>query len=146
MISILEGLRAHLLGEHAIAAVVGARVFPLKLPQPKQGVTSYPAIQLQRISGVRFGTLNAVASLARPRYQVDCWGQTFQAATELGSLCRQRLDGFVGTWSDGSPGNTVSVSVDFEDERDLFEEDIGGGLYRHSADYFIFHGTDGGAL
>lgn len=138
------------MGEQAIATLVTtsgrARVFPLKLPQPKTGVPDYPAIQLTRISDVRFSHLRGAASLARPRYQVDCWAQTFQSAVQLGSLCRQRLDGYVGDWSDGSPGNTVGVSVLFESETDLFEEEIGGGLYRHMADYFIFHGTDGGRL
>lgn len=150
MITILEGLRAHLLSENAIATLVTtsgrARVFPLKLPQPKTGVPDYPAIQLQRISDLRYSHLRGAASLARPRYQVDCWATTFQAATQLGSLCRQRLDGFVGQWTDGSPGTTVQVAVEFESQTDLFEEEIGGGLFRNSADYFVFHGTDSGSI
>ena len=150
MITILEGLKAHLLGENAIANLVTtsgrARVFPLKLPQPKAGVPDYPAIQLTRISDLRFSHLRGGASLARPRYQVDCWATTFQAAVGLGSLCRQRLDGYVGIWTDGSPGTSVQVAVEFESQVDLFEEEIGGGLFRSSADYFVFHGSDGGSI
>jgi len=68
-------------------------------------------------------------------------------ATALGTLCRRRLDGFVGTWTDDeSPATEVRVAVHFETEMDLFEEDVLGGLCRHSADYFLFHQTANGAV
>lgn len=140
-------LRAHLLADTAIAAIVAARVYPLRLPQPKAGVVNLPAIVIQRISGFRFKHLRGADALARPRYQVDCWAQTHDAATALGSLVRQRLNGFAGEWTDDeSPETTVRVVVLLENEQDLFEEDILGGLCRHSADYFIFHGTANGTV
>ena len=136
-------LRAHLLADASIAALVGARIYPLRLPQK----AVMPSIVIQRVSGVRFGHLRGGGSLARPRYQVDCWAATHDAATALGTLCRQRLDGYTGEWADDeSPTTTIRVAVHFEDERDLFEEDIMGGLCRHSADYFLFHQTNSGAV
>ncbi len=136
-------LRAHLLADASIAALVVARIYPLRLPQK----ALMPAIVLTRISGLRFGHLRGAGSLARPRYQVDSWAQTHDGATTLGSLCRQRLDGFTGTWTDDeSPATAVQVAVHFETEMDLFEADINGGVCRHSADYFLFHQTAGGAV
>lgn len=147
MITITEAIRSYLLADVAIAAQVGGRVYPLKLPQPKAGITQYPAIVLSRISGIRFGHLRGGGSLARPRYQVDCWASTYQSAARLGNLCRRRIDGFAGIWSDDeSPDTSVRVSVGFDSEQDLFEEEINGGLFRHSADYFVFHQTAGGAI
>lgn len=136
-------LRAHLLADAGIAALVAARIYPLRLPQK----AVMPAIVLTRVSGLRFGHLRGAGSLARPRFQVDAWATTHDGATTLGSLCRVRLDGFVGTWTDAeSPATAVKVSVHFETEQDLFEEEIQGGLCRHSADYFLFHQTAGGAV
>ncbi len=136
-------LRAHLLADATITALVVARIYPLRLPQK----AVLPSIVLTRVSGLRFGHLRGAGSLARPRYQVDCWAQTHDGATTLGSLCRQRLDGFVGTWTDAaSPPTAIQVALQFETELDLFEEDINGGVCRHSADYFLFHQTAGGTL
>lgn len=138
-----QGLRTHLLGDAAIAALVVARVYPLRLPQKP----TLPAIVLTRVSGVRYQPLRGQASLARPRFQVDAWASTHDGATALGALCRRRLEGYSGTWTDGaSPATTIDVSVLFDGEQDLFEEEINGGLCRHSADYFIFHTTSDGTV
>jgi hypothetical protein len=139
MITIGEGLRAYLLADTAIAALVGTRIYPLRLPQKAE----FPSIVYQRISGIRFGHLRGQGSLARPRYQVDCWDRQHLAVTRLGNLCRARLAGFQGQWSDDeSPETIITVqAILFEDERDLFEEEINGGICRHSADYFLYHST-----
>src|SRR4051812_32278487 len=98
--------RAHLLADPAIAALVVARVYPIRLPQK----ATYPAITYRRVSGVRENVLRGPASLARPRMQVDAWGVTHDDATALGALVRQRLENYVGTWSDGgSPAVTTAV-------------------------------------
>lgn len=140
-------LRAHLAGDGSIAALVGSRIYPIRLPQPKKDQVNLPAIVYQRISGFRFKHLRGGEALARPRYQVDCWAQTHDQATTLGNLVRQRLNGFSGTWTDmDSPETVVSIVILFETEQDLFEEDILGGLCRHSADYFLYHSTASGAV
>lgn len=143
-----SALRAHLLADAAISAVVAARIYPLRLPQPKKDAVNLPAIVLQRISTVRYAHLRGAEALARPRLQVDCWATTHDAATSLGTLVRQRLNGFAGTWtSDESPSVDIAVQAIFlENEQDLFEEEIQGGLCRHSADYFVFHSTVEGTV
>lgn len=141
--TITEGLRSHLLGDPAIAALVVARIYPLRVPQK----VTMPAIVLTLISDQREPHLRGISGLARPRYQLDCWAQTYDGATALGALCRQRLDGFAGEWSDGgSPPVVVYAKVFFDTAQDQFETEILGGLCRHSADYLVHHSTAGGAL
>jgi len=141
--TITEALRTHLLGDAAIAALVGARIYPLRLPQK----VTMPAIVLSLISDPRPGHLRGVAGMARARYQVDAWAQTYDGATQLGGLCRQRLNGFAGEWTDGgSPPVVVYAKVFYDTGQDRFETEILGGLARHSADYLIFHSTAGGTL
>lgn len=141
-------LRSYLMGDAAIAALVVGRVYPLRLPQPKTGRTELPAITYTRISTVRHGQLRGRASLARPRFQVDAWAYKPDDAAALGALCRERLEGFVGDWldEDTSPAAPIKVAIEFDSERDFFEEDILGGLSRRSADYFLWHQTAGGTI
>lgn len=141
--TINAALRAHLLGDAGIAALVTQRIYPLRLPQK----AVMPAIVFTKISAFRWGHLRGQGSLARPRFQVDSWDSTNDGAVALGALCRRRLEGYQGVWADGeSPETTINVSVQFQDEREFFEEEILGGLCRHSADYFLFHSTAAGVL
>lgn len=145
--SIGELLTAFLLADATIASLVGTRVYPLRLPQKP----TLPALVVTRISGERIGQLRGAASAAEPRYQIDAWTSPetggHKGALALGKAVRNRLEGYTGDWSDGgSPAIVVTVAVRFVTERDQFEEDILGGLCRHSADYFVFHGTAAGVL
>jgi hypothetical protein len=146
--TIYPALRAFLLADADIAAAVDDRIVPWPLDQ---GI-EFPAITITKISGIRIGNLSGPATLARPRYQIDYWtdgtagADAFLEAESGGALIRNRLEAYVGTWTDTrtSPPLTIKVSIDFEDERDLFEADAAlGPLYRHSADYTIWHGTVG---
>ena len=147
--TILEGLRSHLLADASIAAIVTAQIYPGMLPQK---VLARPddttgAIVFQRVSSIRWAHLRGSGALARPRVQLDSWARTYTLATRLGALVRQRLEGFRGDWTDGgSPATLAHVTVFFDTEQDLVEPEINGGLYRHSADYFLFHSTAQGVL
>lgn len=137
-----EAMRATLLADAEIAALVSVRVYALRLPQPKTGTTNLPAVVLTRISEVREQHLRGVGNVTRSRYQVDSWAQTHDGATALGNLCRARLDGFEGTLTDASgspPGQLHIQGIFFQNALDLFEPDVHGGICRHSADYFVFH-------
>lgn len=139
--------RSLLLTDPAIAAVVGTRIYPVK---PPQGAT-YPLITFQQISGVRHGQLKGRASLASPRFQVDAWTKegaaaSHKSARELGELILARLEGLNERVVDTSvsPPATRLVSVEFDSDQDLFETDVNGGYYRHSADYFVTYQTGHG--
>lgn len=132
-----EGLRAYLLGDTSIAALVSARAFPLRLPQK----AVMPAITYLMVSDVRPQHLRGTSGRPNDRFQIDAWAATHDGAVALGALIRQRLDGFTGEFqSAGSPVETIEVSGAFWiDGRDLFEEEILGGLCRHSADYRLVY-------
>jgi hypothetical protein len=117
-------LRAHLLDDVSIAAMVATRCYPLRLPQK----TVLPALVLTRISGWRDAHLRGVGGIAQPRYQLDSWAVTDDEATVLGTTIR------------------VTILMEPEGDRDLFNEDISGGLCRHSADYLIWYSTVGGTV
>jgi Protein of unknown function (DUF3168) len=143
--TIESGLRACLLADPAIAtAVGGGRIYPIRLPQK----VTLPAIVLQEISSVRHAHLRGQGALARPRFQVDSYGSTYDAAVALGAEVRTWLSGRQETWTDpGPPEASILVRlVLFATEQDLYEPDILGGSCRHSADYFIFHDTANGVV
>lgn len=144
---VFPALRAFLLADAAIAAVIGTRLYPVVVPQG----AAYPAVTIRRISGERYAVLRGPASLVRPRLQIDAIAAgaaagAYRQSQALGTLIRQRLEGFDGVMVDStvSPNITWRVWVQFDDERDLFDEDeVSGGFARHSADYLVFHSVPG---
>lgn len=132
---IRPALRAFLLADAQVSAMVGgARIFPLKLPQ---GVRE-PSVVYSRITGFGDHHMAGASGLTRPRFQVDAWAESVDAATRLADLVKDRLDGYRGPMTvPGSPPETVAVQgVFFETERESYDGDA--ELYRISRDYLIW--------
>lgn len=130
------GLRAFLLADTPILALVPDRVFPIVMPP---GVTA-TSIVYSRISGQGDHWMQGPSGLARPRYQIDCWSLTPGNASALANLVKERLDGYRGPmpYGSNSPQEFVTVlGVFFTDEREDF--DPANKMYRVSRDYFIWH-------
>lgn len=141
-----SGLRAFLLANAEISALVTTasselQVYPGALPQKLKGVDLdlYAALVMLLVSNPGGLHLRGPQGTTTAREQLDCWARTADRAMTLGRLVRWRLNGYSGTWSDGSsPANSISVQViRKENETRIPEVEIHGGLYRHSADYFI---------
>jgi Protein of unknown function (DUF3168) len=129
------GLRAYLLDDAAIAAIVGTRVYPIVLPQG-QVQTS---IVYTRISGFGDNHMLGPSGLSRPRIQIDCWSQSIDTAAQLANLVKERIDGFLGTWlwGEDSPEEAIVVQgVFYENEREDYD-DV-SKLYRVSRDFFVW--------
>jgi len=129
------GLRAYLLDDAAIAAIVGTRIYPIVLPQG-QVQTS---IVYTRVSGIGDNHMEGPSGLSRPRFQVDCWSQSIDTASQLANLVKERIDGFRGTWfwGEDSPAEAIVVQgVFFQNEREDFDDAT--RLYRVSRDYFVW--------
>lgn len=143
-----EVLRTFILADPALAAALGTRVYPIKLPQ----TVTYPAMTIQEISGTALPPLKGRASLARPRFQCDVWvweqapGNPPAEVQRIGQLLSDRLEGAVFTVQDddASPAKTLIVALEFETQRETYETDVNGGFYRYSADYFVHHQTGHG--
>lgn len=131
------GLRALLLANAAISPAVGAsRVYPLVLPQG----TTATSIVYSRISGIGDHHSTGPSGLARPRFQVDCWATTHNAAAALALLVKECLDGYQGSvqWDDNSPGNAIEIQgIFFDSERENYDSEA--KLYRVSHDYFVWY-------
>lgn len=145
MVEIYRALRAFLLADATIATAVGTRIYPIKLPQ----APVFPAITIMRVSAPRANVLKGKASLARPRYQIDCWmwekssTTAFTDSQTLGGAVMARLEGYSGVMTDPStsPPTDYHTGVTFDDARDLFDTDVNGGYFHHQSDYFIWHGV-----
>lgn len=127
---IRKALRAHLIGNGAVAALVVARVFPVKLPQGERG----DSIVINEISGVGDHHMEGSSGLATSRIQIGCWSKTADGAHALHLAVKEAIDGYRGPM--GSVANEVDVQGVFIDSwRDLDDEvaDLRGKI----ADYRV---------
>lgn len=114
-----------------LAGLVGARVYPLKLPQKP----TLPAITYQRISGPHVHSHSGISGLARPRYQFTCWAEKYADAKATAEILRLALDGYKGTMG-GAGGVDVSGILSAGDG-DIYDPDTTlSGVYH---DFFIWH-------
>lgn len=142
---IQSAVRAYILADPAIAAAIGDRLWPIKLPQN----ATLPAITMKGISDVRFPTLRGRAGLARPRLQLDVWIREMPGTAvalecrRIGGLLLDRLEGKNVELDDDSESPAVPRRVAFEyiDAEDTYEPDTNGGFFRHRADYYVGYQT-----
>lgn len=130
MKDIRPALRAFLLADAGIAAVVATRVYPIKIPQ---GVNA-ASIVYTRVSGQGIYHMGGPSGLAMPRYQVDAWAPKADDATTLANLIKGRIDGFRGVMGAGAEAVTVQ-GVFLIDEREDYDDAV--KLHRMSRDYAI---------
>lgn len=132
MKDVRKAIRAFLLADAPIVAVVVNRVYALKIPQ---GITS-PSIVQTRISGPGDYHLQGPSGLISLRVQLDAWAGTADAAASLANLVKDRLDGYRGTM--GTGGDAVTVhGVFVADLREDYDDEA--QLYRSGRDFFIHH-------
>lgn len=140
--SIIAALRARLIEEPEIVAVVGggdsARIFPLELPQ---GETRASLVN-QVVSGHGDHHMQGASGLTKPRVQIAAVATTYAAARSLANLVKFAIDGDSGTWSYGSdsPQSSIDVQGVFFTGTEL--EDRAGdrqNLYRVLLDYDIWY-------
>lgn len=130
------GLRAYLLADAAIAAIVGTRIHPVKLPQGQ----TQPSIVYSRVSGLGDNHMHGPSGLSRPRIQIDCWAQSVDTAASLANLVKERIDGFRGSmlWGENSPEEAIVIQgIFFESEREDYDSE--SALYRMSRDYLCWY-------
>lgn len=137
MKDIRPGLFAFLAADSVIGALVTSggisRIYPVRLPQ---GVL-LTSIVYTRISGQGDYTMSGASGYTRPRYQIDAWAKTTDAAVALANAIKDALDGFSGAIGTGA--NAIEVQGVFcADQREDYDDTV--QMYRVSRDYFIHHG------
>jgi hypothetical protein len=91
--SIEAGLRAVLTGDAGVAALVGGRIYPLRLPAKP----IWPAIRYARVSTVLDRTVDGSLGRKVARFQIDCWDETPDGADTLARAVEAALAAFSGT-------------------------------------------------
>lgn len=104
-------LRAHLLSQAPIAAIIGTRFYPQQLPQ---GAT-LPAVTYQRIAGQSLIDHQGDAGLGRARIQLDCWapaGNTgYQQTVSMAESIRAAISGYRGPMGSNPATNARVINV-----------------------------------
>lgn len=87
--SLETGLRAALIADAGVTALVGTRIYPEVMPHD----VTYPAISYQRISTVRTQYLTAVDDFTQVRIQIDCWDDSYSGVKALAAAVKSAIDG-----------------------------------------------------
>lgn len=130
--SVEIALKNLLLGDAEITAMIGDRVYPVNLPQ--NGLL--PAVTYRVISDMTEYNMEGPAGLARPRFQVTAWGETYDDVVALAKLVETRLSGF-----SGAAGGVIIPGIFKEDGRDRFEEGFESiaNKYGKDIDFYIWN-------
>lgn len=118
--TIEEDARAVLIADGTVAALIAARVYPMRLPQP----ATLPAVVYMRISGPRDISLSGASGSGRARIRYNCWAETYDGAKELLVAVRDAIDG-------------ISGAVAATSETEFYDDD--GEAYLASIDYYLHH-------
>ena len=124
-------LRAFLLADTGVAAVVGVRVFPSVMPQ---GVTA-PSLVYHRISAFGDHHMQGASGYAVARWQLTAWSERLDDAEALANLVKYRLDGYRGTMGTGLAA--VKVQGAFFESENPPTHDTARKLYGVGRDYLI---------
>ncbi len=115
-----------------LTALVSTRIYPMVLPQNP----TYPAVRYQRISGTRLSAIDVDIGIAQPRFQVDCYAETYLGVKSLFTEVRGALQRWTGTHS----GVVVLDSRMEGGDRDFYEDDPPGKpVYGVGSDWVIDH-------
>jgi len=94
----------------------GARFYPNSLPQ---GVT-YPAVKYFEVSNPQSYTHSGRSAFQEPRWQLDCWADTYLAARSLANDLKIKVAGYVGKM-----GTQDVQPIFYENLRDNFDPETG---------------------
>lgn len=125
--TIEKAIRSILIADTAVKAIT-TRCYPAKIPQDP----TYPLILYYKVPGMRDHHLQGPSGLAHPRFQIEAWATTYDAAKTLANAIRVALDGYAGT-----QGAVKIGSILMESERDVYEEAV--SCHRVIMDWFVWH-------
>ena len=112
--STLQGtLRARVLADTGVAALLGTRLYAMRLPEN----VVLPAATFQRISSRYIGAHNGPSGVAAMRYQFTAFAMSYNEAVELADAMRVALDG----WHSPAAGLNNIQAAYAEGELDLYE-------------------------
>lgn len=112
----------------AASTTAGTRTYPILLPDEP----TFPAITYQDISDVPQYHRDGETHADRLRFQVNCWGKTFEQARALAGEVRAAVSGYSGTIA-----SERITRIFVENQEDDFE--TGTELFWRRLDLVIWH-------
>lgn len=112
---IYEAIRTRLLATANVAAIVGARVYPLRMPDNGD----LPAITLEITSSRHVESMSGSSGLVAVGMAIDCWARSIDATHDLAEKVRLSLQGYRGTVG----GHEIQGITEWR-HTDAYEDDI----------------------
>lgn len=115
MTTIEEAVFYKMVHNEALAGLVGARVYPLYVPQ----AAALPAVAYQKISSTKFQAQDGNSHLARSRFQFTVEADDYADAKDVATAvknCWNSFAGFVGTTISGLTIQGTSIENDLDGE------------------------------
>lgn len=126
--SLEADLRAYILADPTVAALVGDRMYPLVIPQG----SPQPCIVYAKQGRDRQQLFCGEDGLYRTGVDIDCYAVIYDDAVTLANAVSARLKNFSGTM-----GTTRVPRIFLETEFDL--SDLEPGTYRQSQTWAVWH-------
>ena len=126
--TIEEAVYAQTVGYDEVTALIGARCYPLVVPQD----AAMPAIAYQRISGSPRRSHSGFSGLSETRFQLTCEADTYAQAKALAQAVRHCWESFAGTVAGIAIGGAF-----VENESDGYSEEVPAPVVR--IDVSIWH-------
>lgn len=129
--SIETAIRGELIGNAAVTALIGTRVYPMFLAQ---GYT-LPAISYQRITGSRPREAADKTGRVNAHFQIDCWADSYTTARDLAGKVITCLDNHRGTLGTGTAAMDDVGTIETIAERDDYNTEV--EVYRVILEFLI---------
>ena len=110
-----------------VSAIVGDRVYPVRLPDE----VVLPAMVYAKVSCIRYASHGGPSKLASSRFQLDCYSADYLEAKRLALAAVAALH--------GKKGGDIQAAFN-DNETDGFSAD--DGVFRVTADILIWHRED----
>lgn len=111
-----EGIRTYLVSYSQLAALIGARFYPMVLPQ----TPTLPAMVWARISGPREYSHSGDSQLAFSRYQFTSWSADLAEARQVAQALISAMSGYSGPM-----GNEIVYAAFVENDIDDYDQETG---------------------
>ena len=130
------GLRALILANPDIVAIVGDRVFTVLLPQGE----IRDSIVFHRITETEIYHYAGPSWLMQTRFQIDSLSRSTDTAARLANLVHEHISGFAGDVAlGGSPAAVVPIQGIFHSNLSSEAFDDTTKLYTMGRDFFLWH-------
>ena len=132
--SLLTALTSHLLSDAGLSALVGARIYPEKMPASTSATPNTMPLVTYQLIDEPVTTTHDRQVLPRARIQIDAWGGSYKSAHTTASAVFAALHGYRGALGDQS----VNVgSIFCTSKRDASDPNV--ELFRVSQDFTVHY-------